>query len=389
MLASCGLIEDDALPPCPQGIDLYFRYDRNLQRANMFPDHVGGLTVYIYDADGRFIRQQSDAKAEVLSPFQTEGYHMHLELPVGQYRLVVLANQKDYASTLLTPGAKQRVKEPQVGDPITDLRVSLDHSATPVYSDTAPLSLRAAADGDDNSTAPGEPIYRVDNHAAPLDTLWLGYVPRDSVNRYTASARLDSIISVPFEGVVRHTAYLTRDTKQINVTLRDVELPSDIDVNDYDFRITDHNSAILYDNAVDESVALLYTPFATWNTTDIVDPDHPVQQPDGTVNPGSIGHADFMTSRIIYHDASTTDHAVDAQLIVTHRPSGREIIRVNLADLLSRLRTSADRYYTPQEFLDRGYDYRLTFFLQGNRWKYVNVEISNLSWARRFQAEDL
>ena len=65
-------------------------------------------------------------------------------------------------------------------------------------------------------------------------------------------------------------------------------------------------------------------------------------------------------------------------------------LRVNLVDMLSRLRTSADIYrYTPQEFLDRGYEYQLTFFLRGDTWAYVNIEIAVLSWAKRIQYEHL
>lgn len=351
--ASCCLIEDNDLPPCAQGIDLYFRYDRNLERANMFPDHVGGVTVYVYDEQGRFVRSQSESKTSVLNPFKADGYHMHIELPEGRYSYVVLANQRNYAETLLTPGAKQRVSTPQVGEDITALRVALDH--------------RQQADTDG--------LHWVDNEAAPLDTLWHG------MNTH--------VLQVPFEKTVKDTVSLTRDTKQINVTLRDIELPSDINVDDYDFRITDRNSAIGYDNSVDESVRLGYTPYATWNTEDLTAAIASTQAEDiqtpPVQQPGRMAHADFMTSRILKHDEPQDD----ALLIVTHRPTGREIIRVNLADLLSRLRTSADRYYTPQEFLDRGYDYRLTFFLQGNRWKYVNVEISTLSWARRFQMEEI
>ena len=349
--ASCSLIEDDALPPCQQGLDIYFRYDRNLQRADMFRDHVGGLTVYVYDEAGRFVRSQSEERTATASPFQTDGYHMHIELPEGRYRYAVLANQKGYAQTLLTPGAKQRITAPAAGDELPALRVDLDH----------------AAEADSLGR------HQVDNQGMPLDTLWHGL-------------RMDPV-EVTFEQVTRDTVSLTRDTKQINVTLRDVELPSDIDVADYDFAITDHNAAILFDNAVDESTALLYTPYATWNTEDLTASGAAsAKAAPRAGEPGRIAHADFMTSRIIYH---TSSHEADAQLVVTHRPTGREIIRVNLADLLSRLRTSADRNYPPQEFLDRGYDYRLTFFLQGDRWKYVNVEISTLSWARRFQAEEL
>lgn len=350
LTASCGLIEDDALPPCEQGVFLRFRYDRNLERANMFPDHVGGVSVYIYDEQGKFVKKAEQYKVNEVSPFKVEGYSMYLDLPVGRYRYVVLANQKRYANTLLTPGAKQRINEPAPGDDITALRVDLDHADSP------------NADG----------LYPIENAGMPLDTLWHGMTPQP--------------VEVRFEKVTGDTICLTRDTKQINVTLRDIELPRDIDVADFDFRIVDRNAAIRYNNDVDESLPVLYTPFSTWNTTDRnVNPTTGTLADGGSTTPGRIAHAAFMTSRIIYHEEASED----AQLIVRNRKTGVEIIRVNLADLLSRLRSNADRYYSSQEFLDRGYDYNLTFFLQGNRWKYVNVEISVLSWAHRVQNEDL
>ena len=89
-----------------------------------------------------------------------------------------------------------------------------------------------------------------------------------------------------------------------------------------------------------------------------------------------------MTSRILYHDRAEED----AVLTVTHRETGREVIRVNLADMLARLR-SADELHacSEQEFLDRGYDYRMTFFLKGDTWEAVDLEISVLNWSRRIQ----
>ncbi|MDY4844656.1 MAG: FimB/Mfa2 family fimbrial subunit, partial [Parabacteroides sp.] len=79
--------------------------------------------------------------------------------------------------------------------------------------------------------------------------------------------------------------------------------------------------------------------------------------------------------------------AEDAILSVTNRHSEVEVIRVNLPDLLCQLRTSTElQLFSPQEFLDRGYDYRLTFFLRGDHWEYVQVEISVLSWIVRNQS---
>ncbi len=45
-------------------------------------------------------------------------------------------------------------------------------------------------------------------------------------------------------------------------------------------------------------------------------------------------------------------------------------------------------HYSAQEFLDREYDYKLDFFLQGNQWKYVQLSISILDWSKRIQRVD-
>ena len=67
-----------------------------------------------------------------------------------------------------------------------------------------------------------------------------------------------------------------------------------------------------------------------------------------------------------------------------------EVIRVNLPDMLCRLRKYADIYrYSPQEFLDRGYDYQMDFFLKGGELAYVNIGISVLNWSVRVQFEEL
>lgn len=93
-----------------------------------------------------------------------------------------------------------------------------------------------------------------------------------------------------------------------------------------------------------------------------------------------------MTSRILIHD----NPAADGILSVVNKETGAEVIRVNLPDLLSRLRTSEDIHrYSAQEFLDRGYDYQLDFFLKGGRLSYVNIGISVLGWSQRVQIEDL
>ena len=133
---------------------------------------------------------------------------------------------------------------------------------------------------------------------------------------------------------------------------------------------------------MDETDELIYTPYQTWTSSSKPVTDDPTLE-DGD---DRIAHADFMTSRLVYHDAGQDD----AILSIVNRTTGNEVVRVNLVDMISRLRTAADIYrYTPQEFLDRGYEYQLTFFLKGDSWAYVNIEIAVLSWAKRIQYEHI
>ena len=175
-----------------------------------------------------------------------------------------------------------------------------------------------------------------------------------------------------------------RDTKKINVTLRELDNPATMDVANYDMAIIDHNATLRWDNSVDESQAVVYTPHATWNTNDRTGATDANNDPVGGV--GRMAHADFMTSRIIIHD----NPADDGVLTIKNRTTGMEVVRVNLPDILSRLRNAEEIHrYSAQEFLDRGYDYQLDFYIKGDRLAYVNISISILGWSKRIQFEDL
>lgn len=338
-MTACEYIHED-LEPCPMGLELTFRYDYNLQRADMFSDHVGGVTVYLFDENGRYLMQQSESNTSANAPLKDKDYTMHFDLQPGRYQYLVLAHQKGYEEVMASDGAKFRRNEPTTDGTMEDLSVTLDHEAS-------------------GNT------HLVPHGGLPLDTLWHGMQTTP--------------VEVVLDQITRDTVSLVRNTKQIHVALREIDNPSRIDIADYDLRIIDHNHRLLWDNSVDESKELTYTPYATWNSN-----DKPLEGQVG--NPGRIAHADFMTSRLLYHDRAEDD----AILSIVNKATGVEVIRINLADMLSRLRTYAEIYrYSEQEFLDRGYDYQLTFFLKGDTWEYVNIEISVLSWAKRYQYEHL
>lgn len=342
MAASCSMMHQD-LDDCPTGLYLTFRYDYNLERADMFNDHVGDVTVYVYDEEGSFVTRQTETNTDGFQPLKSPVYTMHLNLPEGRYQYLVLAGQKDYEESLKGGGANFVRTEPVSGDAMNKLEVNLDR-------------VPAAADG----------WFVVPHEGLALDTLWHG------MNL--------TPVEVSEMKPTYDTVSLVRDTKQINVTLRELDDPTRMDIADYDMKILDRNARILWNNEVDETDALIYTPYKTWNTDDRL----PASKADGETaeGVGRIGHADFMTSRILWHD----DPAEDAVLSVTNRETGVEVIRINLADMLARMRVSDDIHrYSPQEFLDRGYDYRLTFFLKGDTWEYLELRIDVLSWAMRIQ----
>lgn len=336
VVTSCNDMWHQDYSNCPNGVYVKFKYDYNLQRADMFNDHVGQVTLYVFDEKGNYITQQTETNSALSSPLNDPNYVMHVEnLQPGKYQLLALAGQNAYADQLQSGRAKFVRTELAKGDNIKKLEVNLGHQSRGDYDE-------------------------VENHAMPLDTLWHGKM-------------LESV-EVSSSEAAYATIPLVRDTKKINVALRDLDSPQDMDVNDYTMTIEDHNARILWDNSLDESRKVVYTPHATWNTVD-------------ETEQGKIAHADFMTSRILKHD----DYKQDGHLLIKSKETGNTVVNVNLPDLLSRLRTSEEYSYSAQEFLDRAYDYKLQFFIQGGKLKYsyITISVNVLSWSKRIQFEEL
>lgn len=345
VFTSCSMMTEDR-EDCPVGLYLNFKYDYNLERADMFNDHVGAVDVYVFNEEGKYVTSQSEANYSDWQPLLNPSYLMHMNLAPGRYKFIVLGGQTTYENQLASGRARFLRAELTPGDDMTKMELRLE------------------------TTGEGADVLMVDNKGLPLDTLWHGMETQ--------------LVEVFPEKPTYHTIALVRDTKKINVTLRELDNPTTMDINNYEMTITDRNTHILWDNALDESATVTYTPHATWNTDDRMPAIDPNGRPLEGV--GKIGHADFMTSRILIHD----DPAEDGILSVVNKMTGMEVIRINLPDMLSRLRTSEEIYrYSAQEFLDRGYDYQLDFFLKGDRLAYINISISVLGWSKRIQFEDL
>lgn len=349
-LTSCDMMEED-LSDCPYGLYVNFKYDYNLQRADMFNDHVGSVTLYIFDEQGKLVKTQEESNIGASSPLKDAGYAMHItDLAPGKYQFIALAGQRPYADMLADSRARFVRTDMQAGSDMTALGIQLDRVQT------------------------ADNMYDIANNSLPLDTLWHGMLT-EPVQVYSRESNRAAYATVS----------LMRDTKRINVSLRELSDPTQMDIANYDMTITDRNSTLLWDNSVDETTGtVVYRPYATWNTDDLTPPTD--QNGNILEGVGHIGHAEFMTSRLISHD----DAGDDGVLVIRNKDNDYENIRLNLPDILSRLANYDEiRNYSKQEFLDRGYDYDLEIFLLNGKLQYINISISVLGWSKRIQFEEL
>ena len=362
LLAGCDMMKEDR-ENCVTGLYVNFVYDYNIQRADMFKDHVGSVTLYVFDETDQLVAQRTVSGSEL----GMYGYNIHFteeELaPDHQYRLTAVALQKDWDEALTTTGAKYHKTTLATGDTRQQLRVSLDRkvSANPRY-------------------------YEVPT-TAPLDTLWhtQQVMLATAANQPTATRYHENSSGDPTTNAVETitlkggkptyaTVSLVRDTNHLNISLRELDTPENVDANNYEVFILDANGDVDYRNSlISPTDSLVYRPYEQWTTT---------FDGGGSVGVERSAHYDLMFNRLTY-STQTDDNAV---LCIRRKSDGKEVAVINLPYILCEGRTAYEIYsYRPQEYLDREYDYRLEFFLRGDRWEYISVCIDVLSWAKRIQ----
>ena len=226
--------------------------------------------------------------------------------------------------------------------------------------------------------------------AAPLDTLWHTLTTLQAEGESLparTSHREKADGTVTDNGVetflLEHdvptyaTVSLIRDTNHLNISLHELDTPGNVNDDDYEVFILDDNADLDYANrVVAPSDSLVYRPYAQWTTT---------FEGDGEIPTERSAHYDLMFNRLRYN----ADTDANALLCIRRRSTGEEVAVINLPYILSEGRTAYEIYsYSPQEYLDREYDYRLEFFLRGDRWQYVTVCIDVLAWAKRIRYVD-
>lgn len=373
-LSSCSMMEEDP-HECPDGLFVRFVYDYNIQRADMFKDHVGHVRVYVYDESGRKVAERQVSNTADDAPLAEYGYAMHFtpdEVPPGRYRIVALGMQRDWDDAQQTVGARYRHPEHTQAEALT---VSLDHEATPSVE-----GMR----------------HRVEHHDAPMDTLWhtLKVMASDPINgtrvppmpKTTAPYNVpltEQYVTVQAQRATYATVSLIRDTKHLSITLRQLDDRAAMQHATYDVSIADDNAHLAHDNSIIKGTPLHYTPYAAWTTrfgSGGVEIDRsPSARAEADVQERT-AHYNLMFNRII----KEADPKEGGILTITNRETGVTVATINLPNILSEGR-SYHEYggYQEQEYLDREYDYHLDFFLRGDKWEYVDIHVNVLSWSKR------
>ena len=364
-LTACSLMSD-SLEDCPQGLNVEFVYDYNVERANMFNDHVGSVTLYVYDQAGQLVRTQTEDNTAASQPLRNPNYRMTVDgLQPGEYRLVALANQRSYSIISQLPGVRY-LRNGENGS-MSNLNVTL-------------------------ANQPGQQAATAITQS--LDTLWHGTLrsaqyTQNPITRANAPEMVAAqTVTVRQHEMTKCVVSLMRDTKRLHISLRQGDDPAHCDIADYDITIVDRNGHLLWDNTVDTAEGtpdVTYQPFAKWNTyysrTTAQSYD---ERPANDDNVEETAHADIDFNRLMLRMGDSTVNP--ALLNIVHRPSGKTVATINLPEILSQGRGAFERQnYSAQEFLDRAYDYRLDFILVGAQWRYILLEIHNLPWSKRFQ----
>lgn len=387
--ACTSMMDGEDLEGCPTGdFTIQFVYDYNIQRADMFRDHVGEVTLYVFDQAGNYVTQRHVADGKAISD-RNNRFHITLraankpgdaDLVAGQsYRFVAVAGQKPSAIKPETGSLPAmfsgddysfyRHTDLKAGKHLNDLYLALDRAA--------------AADADGR--------YKVSDKA-PLDTLWhtLGILPNGIDNTNLQGWNPDTLVRIrpnitDSMNVVRNqpqdtlTISLIRNTNHLHISMHELDAPGDVNADDYEVYIEDANGHMNWKNDILADQPLVYRPYAQ-RDEDMTDA--------GVA--GNTAHWDVMFNRIIFHDSADDD----AKLYIVRKSDKMTVAKLSLPRILAYSRIAQDYYHlTSQGYLDREYNYNLSFYLRNGEWEttevWINTEVNVLSWAVRAQDIDL
>ena len=320
-VVSCDSILDEEDVDCSVEYRVKFKYDYNMKYADAFANEVSSVTLYAFDDNGKLAFQKTE-EGDIL---KNKDYYMTLDVNPGDYRLITWAGRLDDEASFSVPLLTEGVSTYE------ELKCRMDRA----YS--------RAADGSAYINT-------------ELTGLWHGEIPKQN---FASRAAMIQTAEVS----------LVKNTNKIRVILQQME-GTHIEVENFEFTITDDNGYMNYDNMLLDDEILTYYPYYHADGSTAFGDDIKVEESDGI----SVAIAQLTVGRLVASQ--------NPRLRITNRETGEEVLSVALIRLLA-LTEAEGHEMTLQEYLDRQDEYSLVFFLdEGMHW--INTQIVINDWIVRF-----
>lgn len=324
-VVSCDSILDEEDVDCSVEYRVKFKYDYNMKYADAFANEVSSVTLYAFDDNGKLAFQKTE-EGDIL---KAQDYHMTLDVNPGDYRLITWAGRLDDEASFSVPLLTEGVSTYE------ELKCRMDRA----YS--------RAADGSAYINT-------------ELTGLWHGEIPKQNFASRAAMVQTAEVS-------------LVKNTNKIRVILQQME-GVQIDVENFEFTITDDNGYMNYDNMLLDDEILTYYPYFHVDGSTAFDENIKVEDSDNI----SVAIAQLTVGRLVVGQ--------NPRLTITNRENGEEVLSIPLIKYLL-LTESEGHEMTNQEYLDRQDEYHMTFFLDANM-AWINTQIIINDWIVRFNEFD-
>ena len=313
-----SMIYDDS--DCVESCNLIqLVYDHNMKFADAFDAEVEQVSLLAFDAETGLLVQRMDVEENKL----TDNNEIFLNLEPGKYNLLVWAGR---------------------------------------HSDSFDIAAGTVGQS------------KMEDFHCRMHREEGGHINDDLSRLYHGTLELDAKYASPSKPQ-KSIVYLKKDTNVVRVVLQ--QSGGDLDVNDYEFTITDANGWMNHDNTLRQDELLTYHPWYSYSgSVDVnVDPIDPetksaVSFSDETRVKHNAALAEFTTGRLMW--------GAKPILTIRHKGTDKNVMRINVNDYAMLVKGLYNEKMSEQEYLDRQDDYSMVFFLDDEmRWIdayiYVNA----------------
>lgn len=309
-LSSCDFVKDET--DCVASYNLVkFVYDYNMKFADAFTPEVKSVTLMVFDSNtGKLVKEYRLPSSDLNS-----NNELAVEVTPGSYDL--LSWSGDYSESWDIPQGK-------VGESTLD-----EYTA---YLKRKDIDGTATVDKDI------KPLFHALKH---VELPW-------------ASPSKPNRVTMP----------LMKDTNVVRIVLQQISGET-VDASEFNYRITDGNGFLNYDNSIRSFDLITYKPwYLQTGSVDIntnpVTPEGMKSAPQFTRAELGAALAEFTLSRITFN--------TDPILLITNK-KGETVLQINVRDYALLVKGYYNRNMSDQEYLDRQDEYNMTFFLDdGGHW---------------------